>query len=105
MTLGIMIILCVVVQLVGGNQRIVHDSEPHSDNKEFFTRISDVTTVLVIRLIMHWLLLVVDSALTCVHICIDKYKYIGYMYNYMVELHNYVYIMCSHSYILNTILS
>ena len=38
MTLAIMIILCVVVQLVDGNQRIVHVSEPPSDNEEFFTR-------------------------------------------------------------------
>ena len=43
MTLAIMIIVCVVVQLVDGNQRIVHDSEPPSDNEEFFTRISGVT--------------------------------------------------------------
>ena len=38
MTLAIMIILCDVVQLVDGNQRIVHVSEPPSDNEEFFTR-------------------------------------------------------------------
>ena len=40
MTLVIMIIVCVVVQLVDGNQRIVHVSEPSSDNEEFFTRTS-----------------------------------------------------------------
>ena len=38
MTLAIMIILCVVVQLVDGNQRIVDVSEPPSDNEEFFAR-------------------------------------------------------------------
>ena len=37
MTLAIMIIVCVVIQLVDGNQRIVHVSEPPSDNEEFFT--------------------------------------------------------------------
>ena len=38
MTLAIIIVVCVVVQLVDGNQRIVHVSEPLSDNEEFFTR-------------------------------------------------------------------
>ena len=38
MTLAIMIILCVVVQLVDGNQRVVHVSKPPSDTEVFFTR-------------------------------------------------------------------
>ena len=38
MTLTIVIILCVAVQLV--DERIVHVSEPSSDNKEFFTKTS-----------------------------------------------------------------
>ena len=72
MTLAIMIILCVVVQLVDGNQRIVNVSEVtmkysllelvemYSDSNYVFS--VSMETVLVIPLIMHWLLFLVVSA-------------------------------------------
>ena len=72
MTLAIMIILCVVVQLVDGNQRIVNVSkvtmknsllelvEMYSDSNYVFSVSMEI--VLVIPLIMHWLLFLVVSA-------------------------------------------
>ena len=49
MTLAIMIIVCVVIQLVDGNQRIVHVSEPPSDNEELSSIIPlvDLTNITI----------------------------------------------------------